>query len=285
MSDFFGKIGKKAEIVVLDDIVARLLKRCDQELDRHKEKSEMTVTEAKEIEEALFRKMLSEYDRKVSETSAEPVPDNWNDREQAAPKEKSAVRKRILYRGLEERKGKLYEMFIQANENNIKIVRDALRTAKRRSDDYYVELRSTLPMIADDLELLLEKRRISFTTRLLEIAGGMDNINKISPMLGIGDISLTMFNEGLLLNEQETRQKNAQLVEEAKEAERKSMDIKINSAIKMALKELEAVQEERHFADEDLPFLNKVEKEQLRQELMGKIRTKLSQMSICNCSV
>lgn len=278
MSKFFGKlaagVGNSVEVTQLSNTVSNLVKECDDEFAKYVAADELSSSEATELERILFEKLLTKYDDRVVSITGKPVPENWNERGEDAPKTNSAVRKRMLQRELENRTSKLYPLFLTSRENMIKTVNEAFKELKAETTASFLEIRGTLPLQPDVLNSLMTQKNEVAMAKLLKNTGGVDNVNKVARLMGDSAETLEMFRLFLLPQENETRQRNMELIEQSKAKELKKIDALICETIRNSLDALAVQQESKHFNESELTYLTGAEKTQFEELLVMKIREK-----------
>jgi hypothetical protein len=175
-----------SEITTLDKIVLDLLKESDEELENIKQSLIATgdIPSDKELtghEDKIIDHALSRYDKKASKAMGRNVPSTWNIRGDEAGKDNLEIRKRKLFRALQERRGLIGQSFAVAIAENVQKAQKALERAANQTIQNKSEIDIALPMQMDVLKDLLKKKRTEVLAILdLPESGGSAFVIKYS---------------------------------------------------------------------------------------------------------
>jgi hypothetical protein len=143
----FGKIAgavtNTIEISTLDDIVGNLLRICDkrlEEISNDPQIGEITTEEAKAYEDRIFLQVLGDYDSKAIRAigGGKSIATTWNE----GGGGNLEVRKRILNRGLEAKRGVLLSSLLQRiRADPIINAQKAIQVARTNLDGFRTEIK------------------------------------------------------------------------------------------------------------------------------------------------
>jgi hypothetical protein len=173
------------ELASLDKIVRELHKRCDKEFEEHiaalSASGAYSIAICANLEQQVFDRLNNDYDAKAKKCTGREVPATWRTDKGDDIIE---VRKRILNRGFEGRRNRIFGS-VSANLGGIESrFNNALSQLKSDYDAFIASTKDVLPMKPSQLQSMIDSNRATLNESVsVSFSGGIEALKEYSKTL------------------------------------------------------------------------------------------------------
>eukprot|EP01031_Cornospumella_fuschlensis_P027340 gene27340-33025_t len=255
----FKAIKGNVQLVQLDTIVTNTVKDFDKKISKQTFETGMSKEDVSALEATMIENAFESYDRRAAREVGGKVPADWS----GDNKDPMAVRKRMLRRELEKRKGILLQLFEGTNSGKLAEIEAFLRGLEEINGNFYRSLEFPMPQSA--LKTAIVDHEIALLGQINErFLGGLDALDSQSIPLK-GEAAGSIFMQRVRTMAAEALNENQNTTTQARNAYAKRTLARVQDHLQKQLKEISITVAAE--TDAALSFCDTDERQQTREVL------------------